>query len=114
MLLSDGAGVLWGIDRYVESVVPKSVTNKLTVAQNAGAGPVSADLPEKEAAAHAGVGFEPTRVDVVAQRIVGSGFAMHELLSALALLELKGYVTRDASGAFLRKPADNRGGRSVR
>jgi DNA processing protein len=114
VLLSDGAGVLWGIDRFVEVVVPKSVTNNLTVAQNLGAGPVSAGLPEKEAAAQAGVGFEPTRVDVVAQRIVGSAFAIRELLSALALLELKGYVTWDASGAFLRKPADNRGGRSVR
>lgn len=115
-LLSDGAGVLWDIDRFVEAVVPEPVRNKLIVAQNPSAEmeTVPARLPEKEAAALSGVGFEPTGVDEVAQRIAGSGFALHELLSALVLLELKGYVTRDASGAFLRNPADNRGGRSAR
>jgi DNA processing protein len=41
-------------------------------------------------------------VDVVARR---SGVEMRELLSALALLELKGYVTRDAGGAFVRTPS---------
>jgi DNA processing protein len=33
-----------------------------------------------------------------------SGVEMRELLPALALLELKGYVRRDASGAFARNP----------
>jgi predicted Rossmann fold nucleotide-binding protein DprA/Smf involved in DNA uptake len=49
----------------------------------------------------AGVGFEPTEVDLVAGR---TGIGMQELLPALALLELKGYVTRDAGGAFMRSP----------
>jgi hypothetical protein len=33
---------------------------------------------------------------------------MRELLLALALLELKGCVTRDASGAFVRNPTVGR------
>lgn len=97
-LLADGAGVLWDVDRFVDAVAPKMAPRKLsgTEAQS-----MPDELPKKEAAALAGVGFEPTEVDVVAGR---SGMEMRELLSALALLELKGYVTRDASGAFVRKP----------
>jgi DNA processing protein len=98
-LLADGAGVLWDVDRFVEAVAPELAPQKLPVA---GAEPVPAELPENEAAALAGVGFEPTGVDVVARR---SGVEMRELLSALALLELKGYVTRDAGGAFVRTPS---------
>ena len=60
-----------------------------------------AELPDDEARILAGIGFEPTPVDVVADR---SGVRVHELLAALTLLELKGYVTRDAAGALLRKP----------
>ena len=41
-------------------------------------------------------------VDVVAGR---SGVEMRDLLPALAMLELKGYVTRDVGGAFVRNPA---------
>lgn len=96
-LLADGAGVLWDVDRFVEAVAPEPA-RKLPIA---GVEPAPAKLPEKEAAALAGVGFEPTAVDVVAGR---SGVEMRELLSALALLELKGYVTRDAGGAFVRNP----------
>jgi DNA processing protein len=97
-LLADGAGVLWDVGGFVEAVVPEPA-KKLPIA---GVEPAPAELPEKEAAALAGVGFEPTAVDVVAGR---SGVEMHELLSALALLELKGYVTRDAGGAFVRNPS---------
>jgi predicted Rossmann fold nucleotide-binding protein DprA/Smf involved in DNA uptake len=64
--------------------------------------PVPAELPETEAAVLSGVGFEPTEVDTVAGR---SGVEMHELLPALALLELKGYVTRNLGGAFVRRSA---------
>ena len=64
--------------------------------------PAPAKLPEHERAALMGVGFEPTVVDVIAGR---SGIGMRELLSALALLELKGYIRRDAGGAFVRNPA---------
>ena len=107
-LLADGAGVLWDLDKFVEVVAPEVAPQRLPVTQDAAAGvePMPAELPEKEAAALAGVGFEPTGVDVVARRVtdlVGE-VEMRELLSALALLELKGYVTRDASGAFLRNP----------
>jgi hypothetical protein len=51
-------------------------------------------------------------VDVVARRVADSagGVEMRELLSALALLELKGYVTRDAGGAFVRNPIGGSGG----
>jgi DNA processing protein len=105
-LLADGAGVLWDLDRFVEAVAPETASQRLLVAQDAstGAEPVPAELPENEATALAGVGFEPAGVDVVARRVADSAGAveMRELLSALALLELKGYVTRDASGAFVR------------
>jgi DNA processing protein len=97
-LLADGAGVIWDIDRFVDAIAPKPAPQKPSVA---GIETTPAELPEKEAAALAGVGFEPTEVDVISGR---SGVGMRELLPALALLELKGYVTRDASGAFVRNP----------
>jgi DNA processing protein len=107
-LLADGAGVLWDLDRFLEVFAPEAAPQRLPVNQDAAAGtePIPAELPEKEAAALAGVGFEPAGVDVVARRVADSAGAveMRELLSALALLELKGYVTRDASGAFVRNP----------
>lgn len=108
-LLSDGAGVLWDIERFVEAVAPEPSPRRLTIAQDSTAEartePVPAGLPEKEAAALAGVGFEPTGVDVVARRLASSGIEMRDLLSALAFLELKGYVIRDAGGAFARHPS---------
>jgi DNA processing protein len=101
-LLADGAGVSWDMDLFVDTVAPSRKTpQRLSVAGDAEAVPVPAKLPEKVAAALVGVGFEPTEVDVIAGR---SGLEMRELLPALALLELKGYVTRDASGAFARNP----------
>jgi DNA processing protein len=101
-LLADGAGVIWDIDLFVDTVAPsRKIPPRLSVAGDAEAVPVPAELPEKEAAALVGVGFEPTEVDVIAGR---SGVEMRELLPALALLELKGYVRRDASGAFARNP----------
>ena len=48
----------------------------------------------------AGVGLEPRGVDVVARR---SGVEMPEVLTALALLELKGFVSRDGVGAYVRR-----------
>ncbi|MDQ4043303.1 MAG: DNA-processing protein DprA [Actinomycetota bacterium] len=101
-LLADGAGVIWDIDLFVDTVAPsRKIPPRLSVAGDAETVPVPAELPEKEAAALVGVGFEPTEVDVIAGR---SGVEMRELLPALALLELKGYVRRDASGAFARNP----------
>ncbi len=46
---------------------------------------------ETEATTLAGVGFEPMGADVITGR---SGMEMRELLSVLALLELKGYIMR--------------------
>ncbi|MDQ4106289.1 MAG: DNA-processing protein DprA [Actinomycetota bacterium] len=98
-LLADGAGVLWDIPEFVETVSPQPVHKQRS--EEAGTR-VPEELPENEARALAGVGFELTSVDVAAGR---SGLAVQELLSALPLLELKGYVARDAAGAFLRRSA---------
>jgi DNA processing protein len=93
-LLADGAGVLWDLDRFLEVVAPEVAPQRLPVAQDVEAETIPAELPEKEAAALAGVGFKPAGVDVVAKRVAdfAGGIEMRELLSALALLELKGYV----------------------
>ncbi|MBA2344797.1 MAG: DNA-protecting protein DprA [Rubrobacter sp.] len=98
-LIADGAGCLWDIPEFVDSVAPLPVEPVRAKASRLDAS-VPAGLPEGEAAALAGVGFEPTAVDAVAGR---SGMRMQEVLSALALLELKGYVSRDGSGAFVRR-----------
>ena len=100
-LLAEGANVLWEIQEFVDAYVSGAVEAP------AGGGPgcdpsVPAELPEVEAAVLAGVGFEPTDVDAVAGRC---GVEMRALLAALALLELKGYVTRNPGGAFLRRVA---------
>lgn len=113
-LLSGGAGVLWDVEHFVEAVAPEPTPRRLTIVQDltteVRTEPVPAGLPEKEAAALAGVGFEPTGVDVVARRVASSGIEMRDLLSALALLELKGYVTPDAGGTFVRHPSCGGGG----
>lgn len=103
-LLADGAGVLWDIPEFVEAVCPVPARPELALRQESlGAEMrVPDELPQNEARALAGVGFEATPVDVAAGR---SGLPMRELLSALALLELKGYVARDDAGAFLRRSA---------
>jgi len=46
--------VLWDVDLFVDTLVLEPAPRRLSVAQDA-----PADLPEKEAAALAGVGFEP-------------------------------------------------------
>jgi DNA processing protein len=94
-LLADGAGVLWDIPEFVEAVAPQGRTEA-----EAPVSSVPAGLPETEAAALSGVGLEPRGVDAVARR---SGIVMSELLPALALLELKGFVHRDAVGAYVRR-----------
>lgn len=103
-LLSEGAGVIWDIQDFVDSVAPKSAGTLWTSGPKASIedAPVPAELPENEAAALLGVGFEPTEVDVISAR---SGILMGELLSALTMLELKGYVDRSSSGAFTRTTA---------
>jgi DNA processing protein len=95
-LIADGAELLWDVDEFLEAVG----TEATDPAEREPVAAVPTELPETEASALGGVGFEPTAVDVVAAR---SGVEMHKLLPALALLELKGYVRRDPGGAFLRR-----------
>jgi DNA processing protein len=61
---------------------------------------VPVGLPEKEAAVLSEVGLEPHGVHAVARR---SGVEIPEVLPALALLELKGFVRRDGVGAYVRR-----------
>jgi DNA processing protein len=102
-LLADGAGVLWDVEEFADSVAPGEKA-PATEGESSGEVPyeVPAELPANEAAALSGVGFEPAGVDVVAAR---SGMGVGELLSALTMLELKGYVSRDSGGSFVRKAA---------
>ena len=109
-LLADGAGVLWDINEFADSVAPASEEPLKLTAAEGGMGredpSAAAGLPKHERAALMGVGFEPTGVDAIAGR---SGIGMRELLSALALLELKGYVRRDVGGSFVRSPVGGAG-----
>jgi len=96
-LLADGAGVLWDIGEFVEAVAP----GREGAAEEAGGGaPPPPGLPAGEAAVLGALGFEPAPADEVAQRC---GLAMGQVLSALSMLELKGYVVRDAGGGFVRR-----------
>ena len=62
--------------------------------------PMPSGLEDTEAAVLSGVGFEPSGVDAVAKR---SGVELPEVLTALALLELKGFVSRNSVGAYVRR-----------
>ncbi len=57
-------------------------------------------MPEIEDRTLRGLGFEPSGVDEISRH---SGVGMSELLPALSMLELKGYVLRDSAGAFVRR-----------
>ncbi|MGF1472403.1 MAG: DNA-processing protein DprA [Rubrobacteraceae bacterium] len=97
-LLADGAGVLWDVPEFVEDLVPVS---REQIGEKDPGSPVPDELPQEEARVLAAAGFEPTPVDVMAER---SGVKMHSLLSTLTILELKGYVARDETGAVIRRP----------
>ena len=99
-LLADGAGVLWDVEEFAEALIPQPEVPSRKKDDGTMELPLADGLPEDEALVLAGVGFGPTEVDEVAGR---SGIEMGRLLSALSLLELKGYVTRNAGGAFVRK-----------
>lgn len=101
-LLADGAGVLWDVSDFVEEVSPTTDAVSRSV-EGVGSQKqlVPEELPQDEARVLASIGFEPTPVDAVAGH---SGVEMSQLLSALALLELKGYVARDATGSLVRRP----------
>ncbi|MGI9049163.1 MAG: DNA-processing protein DprA [Rubrobacteraceae bacterium] len=99
-LLADGAGVLWDVEEFADALVPQPNIPTGKRDDRTLELPLADGLPEDEALVLAGVGLAPTEVDVVAGR---SGIEMRRLLSALSLLELKGYVTRNAGGAFVRR-----------
>jgi DNA processing protein len=98
-LLADGAGVLWDIPEFVDLVARE---HRIPVADRASGDvqPLPSGLDDREAAVLRGVGFEPRGVDAVAKR---SGVEMPEVLAALALLELKGFVSRNGVGAYVRR-----------
>jgi DNA processing protein len=100
-LLADGASVLWDIPEFVEAY-GQGAEALIDTAAPSGEQPVPASLPEGEAAVLSGVGLEPTEVDAISGR---SGLETHKVLSALALLELKGYVARGPGGLFVRRTA---------
>ena len=98
-LLADGAGVLWDIPEFVEAVAGSYQGGETLRDGSLDLPPAS--LPGAEAAVLSGVGLEPRGVDAVAKH---SGVGMQEVLPALALLELKGFVNRDGVGAYVRRP----------
>jgi DNA processing protein len=100
-LLADGAGVLWDIQKFVDAYASGVVGPAAARSPPDGAR-VPPELPQTEREVLSGVGFEPTGVDAVAGR---SGVEMREVLPALALLELKGYVRRDDGGSYVRRVA---------
>ena len=85
-LLADGAGVLWDIPEFVGAIAPRArgpgdrvlVSNVPTACRSRGRRPVRG-------------GARPRGVDAVARR---SGVQIPEVLPALAMLELKGFVSR--------------------
>jgi DNA processing protein len=98
-LLADGAGVLWDIPEFVDLVARE---HRVPVADRPSGDvqPLPSGLEDTEAAVLSGVGFEARGVDAVAKRC---GVEMPEVLTALALLELKGFVSRNGVGSYVRR-----------
>jgi len=105
-LLADGAGVLWDIPEFLEAVCGPGEAPVRATVEEIEVAPVLPDppegLPEREAEVLRGVDFRSAGADVVAGR---TGVEMRTVLSSLAMLELKGYVARDAAGNFARRTA---------
>lgn len=103
-LLADGAGVLWDIPEFLEAVCGPEDAPGQAFLEEIVAAPVLPEppdgLPVPEAEVLRGVDFRSAGADVVAGR---TGVEMRTVLSSLAMLELKGYVTRDAAGNFALK-----------
>jgi DNA processing protein len=101
-LLADGAGVLYDVAEFVETVAPAAPAEQGFASLEVGFDTsVSGDsLLEIEDLTLRGLGFEPSGVDEISRH---SGVEMSELLPALSMLELKGYVLRDSAGAFVRR-----------
>ncbi|HEX2729330.1 MAG TPA: DNA-processing protein DprA, partial [Rubrobacteraceae bacterium] len=106
-LLADGAGVLWDVPEFLEAVTGRTGERVTSVpARRRVQEPVLPEpppgLPEDEAGVLRGVDFRSVGADVVAGR---TGLEMKVVLSALAMLELKGYVARDTAGNYARRAA---------
>jgi DNA processing protein len=105
-LLAEGAGVLWDVDGFLEAVCGLGEPLDGTRDRKVAVAPVLPDppdgLPEREAEVPRGVDFRSAGADVVAERI---GVEMRAALGLLAMLELRGYVVRDAAGTFARRTA---------
>lgn len=103
-LLADGAGVLWDVPEFLEAVCGPGEARDPKVPNDVQVAPAlpepSGGLPEHEAEVLRGVDFRSAGADVVAGR---TGVEMKAVLSSLAMLELKGYVARDAAGNFARR-----------
>jgi DNA processing protein len=99
-LLADGAGVLWDVAEFADALGEQGA-RAVTAREPVEVPPPPVGLPATEEAVLSGVGFEATGVDAVARR---AGIEMRRVLPALALLELKGFVRRDAVGAYTRRP----------
>lgn len=104
-LLADGAGVLWDVPEFLEAVCGPGETRDPKVPSDVEVVPALPEppggLPEHEAeVVLRGVDFRSAGADAVAGR---TGVEMKAVLSSLAMLELKGYVARDAAGNFARR-----------
>lgn len=100
-LLGDGAGVLWDVAEFVNAYA-QGIEHPPVASSPTHVSPVPDSLPEGEATVLAGIGLRPTGVDEISDR---SGLETRQVLSALSILELKGYVARAAGGAFVRRVA---------
>lgn len=101
-LLADGAGVLWDVGEFVRTVAGEGHDGVETSSQEALMPGPADGLPREEAEVLRGVDFVAAGADVVAGR---AGVEMRTALSSLTMLELKGYVARDAGGRFVRRTA---------
>ena len=95
-LLADGAGLILDAEEFAEMVAPREP--ELT-AEDKGISEAE-PLSETESRVLGGVGFEPSGTDSISRE---SGVEVRELLPALSMLELKGYVIRDGAGSFARR-----------
>ena len=100
-LLADGAGVLWDVPEFLEAVCGPGPPSGRGSAEPVLSEPPES-LPEREAQVLRGVDYSSAGADVVAGR---TGVEIKAVLGALAMLELKGYVARDAAGNFVRRAA---------
>lgn len=106
-LLADGAGVIWDVPEFLDAVTGRTWVRVTPVSPPGRSEPRESalpeppvGLPEEEAGVLRGVDLRSVGADVVAGR---TGVEMKVVLSALAMLELKGYVARDAAGNYARR-----------